>query len=442
MIEIYAVGGYSGIGKNMTALKYENETIILDMGLDVSKLMDYEGESSDLSNDKLRELEVLPNDREVLKKLGHTVKAIICSHAHLDHLGAIPKISNNYSAPIIITPFSFEVLKNLEKNQKQRIKNRIIKLNPGKSIQLSKNLRVEFIYATHSTLQTVMIAIHTPKGAIVYSNDFKFDDSPTYGQKTNYEHLKKIGRQGVIALIDDCTRIDNPGRTFSESIVKEMIKDLLLNLKSEKKLVVLTTFASHCIRINNIIEISKKMGRTPIIMGRSMKNYLQASTNARLIDFSKAKIASFNNEVADVFMKIRKNGKDKYLLVMTGNQGEPNSMLSRISKDELPLRLEKEDLVVFCSETIPTPECMKNRAEIEKNLRKKGVRVYTDYHASGHASREDHRDLISMLKPKYFIPSHGTPEKIRSGAELAKEEGYKSENIKILKNGEKAELKI
>ena len=441
MIEIYAVGGYSGIGKNMTAIKYGKETIIIDMGLDVSKLMDYDGETANLSNNKLLEIGVLPNDREVLRTLGPSVKAIICSHAHLDHLGAIAKISNKYSAPIILTPFSYEVLKNIEKNQTEKIRNRIIKLNPGKSFQISKDLMVEFIYATHSTLQSVIVAIHTPKGVIVYTNDFKFDDSPTYGSKTNYDRLKKLGQDGVIALIDDCTRIDNPGRTFSESIVKEMIKDLLLNLKSEKKLVVLTTFASHCIRINNIIEISKKMGRTPIILGRSMKNYLQASTNAKLIDFSKAKIASFNNEVVDVFNRIRRNGKDKYLLVMTGNQGEPNSMLCRMAKDELPIRFEKGDLVVFCSETIPTPECIKNRGELEKDLKRKGVRIYLDYHASGHASREDHRDLISMLKPRYYIPSHGTFEKIKSGADLAKEQGYTSQNIKVLKNGEKVEIK-
>ena len=441
MIEIYAVGGYSGIGKNMTAIKCGNEAIIIDMGIDVSKLMDYEGESSELSNNKLLELEVLPDDREVFKKLGPIVKAITCSHAHLDHLGAVAKISNKYSCPIIITPFSYEVLKNLEKNQKEKIKNKIIRLNAGKSFSVSKNFKIEFIYTTHSTLQSVIIAIHTPEGIIIYTNDFKFDDNPTYGSKTNYDRLKQLGNQGVLALLDDSTRIDNPGRTFSESIVREMIKDLLLNLKSKKKLVVLTTFASHCIRINNIIEISKKMGRTPIIFGRSMKNYLQASTNAKLIDFSKAKIASFNAEVAEAFNRIKRVGKDKFLLVMTGNQGEPNSMLSRMAKDELPLKFEQDDIVVFCSETIPVPECITNRANLEKQLKNKGVRIYLDFHASGHAAREDHRDLIKMVKPKFYIPSHGTPEKLKSGAELAKEEGYKPSNIKMLKNGESVILK-
>ena len=119
MIELYAVGGYSGIGKNMTAIKYGNEAVIIDMGIDVSKLMDYEGESSELSNNKLLELEVLPNDKEILRTIGPIVKGIICGHAHLDHLGAIAKISNSYSCPIILTPFSFEVLKNLEKTRKK-----------------------------------------------------------------------------------------------------------------------------------------------------------------------------------------------------------------------------------------------------------------------------------------------------------------------------------
>jgi ribonuclease J len=139
---------------------------------------------------------------------------------------------------------------------------------------------------------------------------------------------------------------------------------------------------------------------------------------------------------------IKKEGKDKFILIMTGNQGEPNSMLSRMSKDELSIRLEPGDMVVFCSETIPTEECIKNRRELENRLVKKGVRLYLNFHTSGHAAREDHRDLIRMLKPKYYIPSHGTPEKIKSSAELAKEEGYKlGKNLFTLKDSDRIKLK-
>jgi ribonuclease J len=286
-----------------------------------------------------------------------------------------------------------------------------------------------------------MIALHTPEGVIMYSNDWKFDDNPTFGKKTDYAKLRKLGKQGVLALISDTTRIEKHGRTFSESLVKEMLKDLLLNLKHEDKLIVLTTFASHCARISNMLDVIKKMGRTPIVMGRSLRNYLDASTRAKLISFKGVEIASYKDEVNAVFERIEKMGRSKFVLIMTGNQGEPNAMLSRMARNELDLRFQKGDVVVFCSETIPVPICEANRTNLEKQLREKGVRLFLEVHVSGHASREDQRDLIKMVKPKHYIPTHGGLSKLASAAELAIEEGYKlGKSVHILQNGQRIEL--
>ncbi|MBN1923762.1 MAG: RNase J family beta-CASP ribonuclease [Nanoarchaeota archaeon] len=442
MIELWAVGGYSEIGKNLTAIRYKDEVIIFDMGIDVSKLISYEGEAWKLNSRKLLNIGALPDDTQMRREWGGMVKAIICTHGHLDHIGAITKLANNYrNAPIIATPFTIEVIRNQEKDQKARLENKIIKLNPGSIFKINKDLTVEFVYATHSTLQTAMIALHTPEGVIMYTNDWKFDDNPTFGKKSDYATLKKLGKQGVLALISDSTRIDHYGRTFSESLVKEMLKDLLLNLKHEDKLIVLTTFASHCARIRNMVDIAKKMGRTPIIFGRSMRNYLDASTRAKLINFKDTEIASYKDEVSAAFERIEKVGRKKFILIMTGNQGEPDAMLSKMARNELDLRFQKGDVVVFCSETIPTPICEANRGNIEKQLRDKGVRLFLDVHVSGHASREDHRDLLKMVKPKHYIPSHGTLQKLASAVELAIEEGYKlGENAHLLQDGQRLKI--
>ncbi|PIU63147.1 ribonuclease J [archaeon CG_4_8_14_3_um_filter_38_5] len=442
MIEIWAIGGYSEIGKNMTAVKYKDEVIIFDLGVDVEKVISYEGEAWKLNSKRLMEIEALPNDNLMRKEWGRYVKAIVCTHGHLDHIGGITKMAKNYpDTPIIATPFTIEVIRNQEKDQQARLKNRIIKLNAGSTYKITNNLKVEFVYATHSTLQTVMIALHTPEGVIMYTNDWKFDDNPTFGQKTDYKRLRKLGDEGVKALISDSTRIDVYGRTFSESLVKEMLKDLLLNLKHEDKLIVLTTFASHCARISNMVEIAKKMGRTPLILGRSLKNYLEASTRAKLINFKGNRILSYKDEIEHAFNLIKKNGRDKYLLIMTGNQGEPDAMLSRMARNELEIRFNKGDIVIFCSETIPTPICQANRSTVEKQLREKGVRLFLDIHVSGHAAREDHRDLIKMVRPKHYIPSHGTLPKLAKAIELSIEEGYKlGETAHLLQDGQRIKI--
>jgi len=190
-----------------------------------------------------------------------------------------------------------------------------------------------------------------------------------------------------------------------------------------------------------MVEIAKKMGRTPLILGRSLKNYLEASTRAKLINFKGNRILSYKDEIEHAFNLIKKNGRDKYLLIMTGNQGEPDAMLSRMARNELEIRFNKGDIVIFCSETIPTPICQANRSTVEKQLREKGVRLFLDIHVSGHAAREDHRDLIKMVRPKHYIPSHGTLPKLAKAIELSIEEGYKlGETAHLLQDGQRIKI--
>ena len=190
MAEVWAVGGYNEIGRNMTAVKVGDEVVIFDMGINVDKLISYEGEVWDLTTKKLLSIGALPDDTGMRKEWGRKVKAIICTHGHLDHIGGITKIASHYpNIPIICTPFTAEIINNQEKDQKMKLDNKLIRLNPGDSYKINNNLKCEFVYTTHSTLQTAMIALHTSEGVIMYTNDWKFDDNPTFGKKTDYARL-------------------------------------------------------------------------------------------------------------------------------------------------------------------------------------------------------------------------------------------------------------
>ena len=192
VVQIFAVGGYSEIGRNMTAIKVDDEVVICDMGIHLENYIRYteDEDISRLTKEELTEQNAIP-DISVIEGWKDKVKAIIPTHAHLDHIGAIPFLSDEFKAPIICTPFSAAVVNAILKDARMRIKNKIIELNPNSTYNLSKNITIEFINITHSTPQTVMIAIHTKYGTIIYANDFKLDMDPPLGKKPDFARLKK-----------------------------------------------------------------------------------------------------------------------------------------------------------------------------------------------------------------------------------------------------------
>jgi ribonuclease J len=441
-MEIFAIGGYSEIGKNMTAVRVGEEVIILDMGVWLEKITAYEnGDALKLSREELLRIEAIPDDRLFFKKFGRKVKAILCTHAHLDHLGAIPKLAPRYKAPIIATPYTIEVLQRLSR-EKGVLPNKLIKLNPGSSYKISDGIEAEFIYATHSTPQTVMIALHTQEGTLLYANDFKFDEYPLLGKRTDYTRLRKLGKDGVLALISDTTRIGRESKTHSETIVRDMLKDILFWVENKGKAIFLTTFSSHIARINLVVDLTLEMGRRPILLGRSLANYVGAAESIGLVKISKrARICSYKKEIKSGLKEIEKVGRDNYLAIVTGNQGEPDSVLTRVADGRLPFEFLKEDQVIFACEVIPTPTNQANRAELERRLKNKQVRLFKDVHCSGHAAKEDHRDLLKIINPKHYLPCHGTLQKIACAIELARELGYRlGKDAHILQNGQELEL--
>ncbi|MBU0536132.1 MAG: RNase J family beta-CASP ribonuclease [Nanoarchaeota archaeon] len=436
-IEICTVGGYDEVGKNCTAIKVDDEVIILDMGLHLDKYIAYTEDEDvyDFSPKKLMEIGAVPNLDFISSWIGST-KAILSTHAHLDHIGAIPFLSNRFNAPIVTTPYAKAVLEAILADEKIDLKNEIKAVNPNSVYNVSKNITAEFINMTHSTPQTAMIAIHTKYGTIVYANDFKFDNQPVLGKKPNFKRLREIGKKGVLCLILDSIYAGSAKKTPSESVAKEMLKDVMLGTNSRGKAVVVTTFSSHLARLKSIIEFGRKMNRKIIFLGRSLNKYVKAGEKVKIVDFSKkAEIIGFRDKINKKLNSIA-DKKDKYIIVCTGHQGEPKAVLSRIINNEFKFKLGSGDQVIFSCTVIPNEINQANRELMESKLRERGVRIFRDIHVSGHCAREDQRDLIEMLRPKNIIPAHVDTEKAVAMAELAKELGYSlGKSVFIMENG-------
>jgi len=444
MIEFFAVGGYNESGKNMSAIKIDDDIIIFDMGFYLQKIVDFEeegGNRQDLTSNQLIKLEAIPNDH-FLFHLKDKVKAICLSHCHLDHIGAVPYLAGKYeNACVLGTPFTIEVLTRMMKDDNLKINNDIKTLNPGSKIKINNNIEIEFINVTHSTLQAVIIAVHTKKGTVLYANDFKFDNNPIVGKKPNYERLKELGKENVIALVCDSLYSSSEGKTPSEKVAREMLKDVLLGVDNSKNAIIVTTFASHIARLKSIVDFGGELNRKVVFLGRSLMKYVKAAENLKLVNFSHVDIVGYGDKVKKRISRLNKEDLSKYLIVVTGNQGEPRSVLNKMAQGVLPFKFKREDSIIFSCKTIPVEPNLLNRAALERRLREKGLRIFTDIHASGHCKREDLRDLIKMTNPKHIIPAHGDKTKLMPLSLLAEEMGYKSgKSVHIMDDGKYIKL--
>jgi ribonuclease J len=439
-MQIQAIGGYNEVGKNMTAVKIGDEVVLLDMGLHLDNYIKYtEDEEKKVTRDELINCGAIPNV-SLMDNWGSKVKAIIPTHAHLDHVGAIEYLAGMYKAPIIGTNFTTSVINSILRDDKIRLENPIKTLHANSFVKITPDITAEFIGITHSTPQTVMVALHTPKGIVLYCNDFKFDLYPTLGTKPNFERLAQLGKKGVKALIVDSTYASEAKKMPSESVAREMLRDVLLGTDSRGKAVIVTTFSSHLARLKSIVEMGKKLNRKIIFLGRSLAKYTYAGQDAGVIKFDDVEITKYSRQVKKRLKKISPRTRHKYMFVVTGHQGEPNSVLTRMVDNQFDFRFEPEDHMVFSCTVIPTAVNNQNRGYIETVLKEQGVRIFRDIHVSGHAAREDLRDLINLVKPKNIIPAHGNIQMTSALGDLATEMGYKADQIHLMRNGQKITL--
>lgn len=436
-MKITAVGGYEEVGRNMTAIEVGGDTFIIDMGIRLDRVMIHEDtDISKMGQKELIEKGIFPD----ISKVKGNVKAIILGHGHLDHIGAVAKLAKNYrSAPIIGTSYTLELIK--QEMRYNDIPNRLVTLEQGETTDITSKISIEFVRMTHSIPQSTMCVAHTPEGILVYANDFKLDDTPVIGKKPDYARLKELGSEGIKALIVESVSVENEGRTPSEEIAQKLVEDTLLKSDPDKG-VLLTTFSSQIARISSITEIASRMGVTPILLGRSMEKYTNIAERLKILDLpGGTQVYGAPKSIKKALEKVVRDGKEKYLPIVTGHQGEVDALLSKITAGKLPYKIEKDDQVVFSSGVIPNPINVANRYALETKLHMLGARIFKDAHVSGHASREDHRDVLKMLCPENIIPCHGNLTMLASYAELAEELGYSiDKDVYLRRNGQRVTL--
>jgi len=439
MLKIHGVGGYDEVGKNMTAIESNNDVILCDAGLFIPALVSVSERERIPTEHGMRAIGALPDDTYLDEnKLRHKVRAMLISHAHLDHVGGVQYLAHRYNAGIYGTPYTMEVLKSLlpERGLPIHNKMRTVKSNGTATIRGKWNYKVEFVNMTHSTLQCALVAVHTPEGVVLYANDYKLDNTPVIGDKPNYKRLKELSRIGVKALVVNCLYAHSEKKTPSEQVAREMVRDTLINTEDSKSGLIVTTFASHIARLKSIVEFGKKLDRKIVFVGRSLAKYILAGENIHQVPFKKDIIMATYKKQVEKMLKQANEERAKYLIVCTGHQGEKGSILDRMSKDQLPFKIKNGDHIIFSSKTIPAPETIASRGELQSRLKKFSPQIFDNLHVSGHGSKEDLMELIKLTNPENVIPSHGDHTKTIPGVHVAEEMGYKKDyNVHLLSNG-------
>jgi ribonuclease J len=439
-VEIIAVGGYEEVGKNMSAVKVGEDVVIFDMGIHLDRIHIHEDtDIARMHSLDLIERGIIPDDT-LMKDVDGKVRAIVFTHGHLDHIGAVAKLAHRYEAPLIATPYTMALIeKTIKGERKFKVTNPLHVLNSGEKLQISPDITLEFVRATHSIPQTVTPALHTSEGIIVYSNDFKFDNHQTLSPPPDYQRFRELGRKGVLALIVDTTRAaeDDQLKTHSEKVARLVLKDIMEEPLKEDTGMLITTFSSHIERIQAICNIADESNRKILLLGRSMERYCTMAETMGILKLPDTASVYGSPKAVNRALARADENRSEYVMVTTGHQGEPDALLPRIANGKTMYNVKPGDNVVISASVIPNPMNIANRNLMERRLKGNGARIFTNAHVSGHAGKEDHRDFIRMLNPKHLIPSHGNLNMLAAYTELAEEEGYKLGNdIHILRNGQ------
>ncbi|MDR5657470.1 RNase J family beta-CASP ribonuclease [Halodesulfurarchaeum sp. HSR-GB] len=444
-IEIATIGGYEEVGRQMTAVRAGDDVVIFDMGLNLSKVLIHDNvETERMHSLDLIDMGAIPDDR-VMSELEGDVKAIVPTHGHLDHIGAISKLAHRYDAPIVASPYTIELVKGqIEGEEKFGVDNELVKMSGGESMEIGNGLELEFVHVTHSIIDAINPVLHTPEGAIVYGLDKRLDHNPVLEDPIDMQRFREIGREGegVLAYIEDTTNAQKKGRTPSESVARAQLKDALQSMEDYDGGIVATTFSSHISRVSSLVEFAKEIGRQPILLGRSMEHYSGAAERMGYVDFpDDLGMFGHRKSVDRAFKRIMNEGKDRFLPVVTGHQGEPRAMLTRMARGETPYELESGDKVVFSARVIPEPTNVGQRYQAEKLLGMQGARIYDEIHVSGHLNQEGHYQMLQALNPKHVIPAHQEMEGYAPYVNLAESEGYKvGRDLHITRNGNRIQL--
>jgi len=417
-LRIVPLGGVGGIGKNMMTIEYGEEMLLIDAGLMFPE------------NDMLGIDIVIPDISYVVERQ-ERLRAIILTHGHEDHIGALPYVLSDVNAPVYGTRLTLGLAEVKLREHHLLDQVELHTIEPRDVLSLGP-FSVEFFHVCHSIPDTVGLAITTPVGLVVHSGDFKFDPHPVDGQLTDYAKLQELGKSGVLLLLSDSTNTEAPGFTPSEREIAETFEELFREARGR---VIVATFASNISRVQQVIIAARRHGRRVGFVGRSMvKNSNMASRLGYLdIDAQELLTSEQMNGLLD----------EQVAIVCTGSQGEPTSALVRMARGEhRQINLHRGDTVILSADPIPGNEELINRTI--DNLFRAGADVHyhllSHVHVSGHGSQEDQKLMLNLTQPRYFVPIHGEYRHLVLHSRLARESGIPEENIFVLESGQSLEV--
>ena len=418
-VRVIPLGGMNEVGKNMTAVEYEDEIVVVDCGLTFPE-------------DEMLGVDLVIPDITYLEKNKDKVKALVITHGHEDHIGAVPYFLKKINVPVYATKLTLGLISN--KLQEQRMeKTATLKCVKARdTVKIGKYFKAQFIHVTHSIADSTAIAVTCPVGTILFTGDFKVDFTPINEDVMDFETFVELRKKGVLLLMSDSTNVLKPGYTMSEKTVGAEFDKIFINCK---KRIIVATFSSNIHRIQQIINSAQKCGRKIALVGRSMVNVMGVAMKLGYLDAPEGMIINIDD--------IGLYNPEQLIIITTGSQGEPMSALVRMARGEhKKVNITSNDLVIFSASAIPGNE--KSIGKVTDELERLGAEIIynkqADVHVSGHACQEELKMMLTLVKPKFFMPMHGEYRFLKKHAEIAESVGIPKENIFIAQNGKPLEL--
>ena len=417
-IRFIPIGGLGEVGKNMAVVEYGEDIIIIDVGMGFPE-------------EEMFGVDLVLPDISYLDGKKDRIRGICITHGHEDHIGGLPWLLPQLDAPIYGTPLTLGLITNKLKERGLLQKAELNTVQAGDVVTLGA-FRVEFVHMCHSIPDACLLAIHTPLGTIIHTGDFKLDPTPVDDQLSDYETLARLGREGVLGLFTDCVHVETPGYTPSERVVGKNLDPIIANAHGR---VIIATFASLISRVQQIMDIGYKYNRRVALLGRSLHNNVQVAAEL-----------GYLNVPPGLLIEVGETSKlydNEVLVICTGAQGEPTSALSRIANDDSRHWNVKEgDIYILSATPIPGNETSVGR--VINNLFSQGAEVIysavAPVHVSGHASQEEHKLMLNLLRPKYVVPIHGERRHLITYQKLAQSVGMAKDKILLVDNGYVVEL--
>lgn len=418
-LKIIPIGGLDEIGKNLTAFEFGNEIVIVDCGMA-------------FPDDDMPGVDMVINDITYLVRNRQKILGIFLTHGHEDHIGGLPYFLKEINVPVYGTRLTLGLVEHKLKEHNLLSSVKLVRTRAGHVIEAGENFTIEFITTNHSIADSVALAIKTPVGTVIHMGDWKIDSTPIVGDMIDLARLGELGKEGVLALMSDSTNVERPGYAMSEKTVGDKFDKIFSNCD---KRIIIATFASNVHRVQQIIDAAAKNGRKVAVSGRSMENIVEISI---LLGYMKVPEGVLIN--LDSIKKYRPN---QVVIITTGSQGEPMSALTRMAfSDHRKVEVTKDDLIIISASPIPGNE--KSVSNVINELFKIGAEVIykslMDVHVSGHACREELKLLISLVKPRFFIPVHGEHRHLVLHKALAESVGIPEERCFVLGNGSVLEM--